>query len=411
LFASNPAGSTYSWTNTNTSIGLGANGNGDVPTFTGVNSGTTPISGTITVIPTLNGCTGSSVTFTIGVSNNPTANAGNDISLCINSLSGNQIGSASVAGNSYSWNPTTGLSDASISNPTVNTGTAGTTSYTVTVTNASGCEATDVVSVTINPLPLVSFTSNAIDGCAPVSISFTNTSANSVNCVWTFEDGGTEVGCGTVLQQFNTAGTFDVTLTITDGNGCSNSLSNGNMITIYPEVDASFGVNVYEQSVLYPVFDFNNTSTNATSYSWKFGDGTTSTQTSPTHTYDDKPGVYHVILYASNAAGCIDSAVAVVSVIDELIFYVPNAFTPDGDEFNNVFFPVFSSGFDGQNYSLMIFDRWGEVLFESHNVDFGWDGTYVGQLCKEGVYTWKIIVKERNKDKHHEYIGHVTLLK
>ncbi|MDF3029407.1 MAG: Ig domain protein group 2 domain protein [Fluviicola sp.] len=411
LFSSNPAGSTYSWTNTNTAIGLGASGNGDIPTFTGVNPGTTPISGTITVIPTLNGCTGSSVTFTIGVSNNPTANAGADISLCINSLTGNQIGSASVTGNSYSWNPTTGLSDASISSPTVNTGIAGTTSYTVTVTNASGCEATDIVSVTIHPLPLVSFNSSAIDGCAPVSISFTNTSPNSVNCVWTFEDGGTEVGCGTISQQFNTAGTFDVTLTITDGNGCSNSLSDSDLITIYPEVDASFGVNVYEQSVLYPVFNFSNTSTNATSYSWEFGDGTTSTQTNPTHTYDDKPGVYHVILYASNAAGCIDSAVAVVSVIDELIFYVPNAFTPDGDEFNNVFLPVFSSGFDGQNYTLMIFDRWGEVLFESHNVDFGWDGTYVGQLCKEGVYTWKIIVKERNKDKHHEYIGHVNLLK
>ncbi len=410
-FASTPTGATYAWTNSNTSIGLGASGTGNIAAFNGTNSGTTPISGTITVVPTLNGCAGSAVTFTIGVSNNPIANAGVDISLCINSTTGNQIGSTPVAGNTYSWNPTTGLNDATISNPRVNATTAGTNVYTVTVTNPLGCTATDAVSVTVNPLPIVSFTSNADDGCAPVSISFTNTSPNSVNCLWTFEGGGTQTGCGTVTQQFNTAGTFDVTLTITDGNGCVNSLTDANSVTIYPEVDASFGVNVIEQSILNPVFIFNNNSTNATTYFWEFGDGTTSSQTNPTHQYAETPGVYHVILYASNPAGCNDSAVLVVSVIDELIFYVPNTFTPDGDEHNNVFFPVFSSGFDGQNYTLLIFDRWGEILFESHDVAFGWDGTYIGQLCKEGVYTWKIVIKERNKDKHHEYVGHVNLLK
>jgi gliding motility-associated-like protein len=411
IFSSNPTGATYAWTNTNPSIGLGANGAGDIPAFTAVNPGNTPISGSITVIPTLNGCSGSSVTFTIGVSNNPAANAGTDIGLCINSLTGNQIGSAPVAGNSYSWNPATGLSDPTISNPTVNTASSGVTSYTVTVTNVQGCQSTDIILVSINQLPSVSFTSNAIDGCAPASITFTNTSANSVNCIWTFEGGGTQMGCGSVTQQYNSAGTFDVTLTITDANGCSNSLTQNDSITIYPEVDASFGVDVYEQSILNPVFHFTNTSTNATTYSWQFGDGTTSNQIDPIHSYAETPGVYHVILYASNPAGCNDSAVAVVSVIDELIFYVPNTFTPDGDEHNNVFFPVFSSGFDGQNYTLLIFDRWGEVIFESHDVEFGWDGTYIGQLCKEGTYTWKISIKERNKDKHHEYVGHVNLLK
>lgn len=410
-FTSVPAGATYTWTNSNTAIGLSAAGAGDIAPFTAVNTGTSPISGNISVIPTLNGCSGSSVTFAIGVSNNPVANAGSDISPCINATGGNQIGSVAVPGNSYSWTPTTGLSDPTIANPTVNTGTSGTTSYTVTVTNAAGCQATDIVSVTIHALPLISFNSNAIDGCAPASITFTNTSPASVNCVWTFEGGATQTGCGSVTQQYGTEGTYDVTLTITDANGCSNSLTQGDMVTIYPQVNASFGVDVYEQSVLYPVFHFNNTSTNATAYTWEFGDGTTSSQTSPEHTYADQPGVYHVILYATNAAGCEDSSVAVVSVIDELIFYVPNTFTPDGDEFNNTFYPVFSSGFDAQNYTLLIFDRWGEVIFESHNVEIGWDGTYMAQLCKEGTYTWKIIVKERNKDKRREYVGHVNLLK
>ncbi|MNK18571.1 Leupeptin-inactivating enzyme 1 precursor [compost metagenome] len=411
-FTSTPAGATYSWTNTNTSIGLGASGTGDLPVFTAVNPGAAPISGSVTVIPTIAGCSGTSVTFTIGVSSNPLANAGTDLNLCINATTGNQIGSAPVAGNTYSWSPVTGLSDPAIANPTVSAAVDGATSYTLTVTNGAGCEATDVVSVIVHPLPTVNFNSSATDGCAPVSITFTNTSqVNSVNCVWTFEGGNTVNTCGSVTEQFETAGVYGVTLTITDGNGCTNSLTKADMITVYPEVDASFDVNVYQQSVLYPVFQFTNTSTNATEYTWEFGDGTTSSQVNPTHTYDETPGVYHIILYASNPAGCNDSAVAVVSVIDELIFYVPNAFTPDGDEFNNAFLPVFSSGFDAHNYTLLIFNRWGEILFESHDVHIGWDGTYMGQLCKEGVYTWKINFKERNKDKHSEHVGHVNLLK
>lgn len=286
--------------------------------------------------------------------------------------------------------------------------TAGT--YYIRISSPSGCSDVEPVIVSYTSLP-VQFTSNVSGGCAPVSITFTNSSSSSGNCVWTFEGGGTQFGCGSVTQQYNTPGTYDVTLTVTDPSGCSGSVTQSDMITISPQVHASFGVNVYEQTILYPVFNFTNTSTNATSYVWEFGDGTTSTQTSPTHTYGNHEGVYHIVLYASNEQGCNDTAVAVVSVIDELIFYVPNTFTPDGDEHNNVFFPVFSSGFDGYNYTLLIFDRWGEILFESHDVAYGWDGTYIGQLCKEGVYTWKILIKERNKDKHHEYVGHVNLLK
>lgn len=286
--------------------------------------------------------------------------------------------------------------------------TAGT--YYIRLSSPGGCSDVEPVVVTYTSLP-VQFTSDIIGGCAPVSVTFTNTSPGSVNCVWTFEGGGTQIGCGSVTQQYSASGIYDVTLTVTDINGCTGSLTQSDMITISPQVNASFGVNVYEQSILYPVFNFTNTSSNATAYVWEFGDGTTSAATNPTHAYANTTGVYHVILHASNESGCNDSAVVVVSVVDDLIFYVPNTFTPDGDEHNNIFFPVFSSGFDSQNYTLLIFDRWGEVLFESHNLDYGWDGTYMGHLCKEGVYTWKIVIKERNKDNHHEYVGHVNLLK
>ncbi|MNE77903.1 hypothetical protein D3C80_1742600 [compost metagenome] len=89
------------------------------------------------------------------------------------------------------------------------------------------------------------------------------------------------------------------------------------------------------------------------------------------------------MLYASSGP-CIDSAWATVEVLDELIYYVPNTFTPDGDEYNNIFLPVFNNSFDKQSYTMLIFNRWGEVLFESHDLSVGWDGTYMGALCKKG---------------------------
>lgn len=295
-----------------------------------------------------------------------------------------------------------------LANPNAVT-TAGT--YYIRLLSPGGCADIKPVVVSYTSLP-VNFTSNISGGCAPITITFTNNSnSSSANCVWTFEGGGTQVGCGSVTQQYTSPGSYDVTLTVTDPSGCTGSVTQTDMITITSEVDASFDVNVYEQPVLYPVFNFTNTSSNATSYVWEFGDGITSVQTSPTHVYTNEEGVYHVVLYAYNGNGCMDSAVVVVSVVDDMIIYVPNTFTPDGDEHNNTFFPVLNSAFDGQNYTLLIFNRWGEVVFESHNLEVGWDGTYMGQLCKEGAYTWKIIVKERNKDHRLEYVGHVNLLK
>jgi gliding motility-associated-like protein len=94
-----------------------------------------------------------------------------------------------------------------------------------------------------------------------------------------------------------------------------------------------------------------------------------------------------------------------------LIFYVPNAFTPDGDDYNNIFKPVFSSGYDLRNYGFMIFNRWGELIFETDQIGEGWDGTYRGNICQDGVYTWKLRVMNSVSDRKEEHVGHVSLLR
>ena len=96
---------------------------------------------------------------------------------------------------------------------------------------------------------------------------------------------------------------------------------------------------------------------------------------------------------------------------EDLIFYVPNTFTPDGNDYNEVFKPVMTSGYDPYKYTLYVFDRWGEILFESHNAQVGWDGTFQGQMVQDGTYVWKIIIHDPKTDEKKEFYGHVNLLR
>ncbi|WP_341906576.1 PKD domain-containing protein [Fluviicola taffensis] len=408
-FASTPAGATFTWMNTNGTTGLATSGSGNITSFTGLNSGSGSNSATITITPTLSGCVGSTTSFTITVDSPPIANAGNDATICANSSGTNQIGQTPVAGVTYSWSPITGLSNANSANPTFDPTVAGVTNYTLTASVGS-CSTTDNVTVTIYALPVITFNSDISSGCNPQEITFNNTTPNSSNCTWNFEGLGPQNTCGTVIQNYTSDGVFDVSLTVTDLNGCVNTLVNTDMITIFPQPVASFDATPTELSSYNPFVSTDNNSSNATNYSWDFGDGFTSNGFNPSHTYPDKAGNYTIVLYATNGI-CIDSAEATIEVKEDLTWYVPNAFTPDGDEVNNVFLPIFNDAFDKQSYTMLIFDRWGEVLFETHDTTVGWDGTYNGELCKEGAYTWKIVIKQKMKDYRIDLNGHVTILR
>jgi gliding motility-associated-like protein len=98
-------------------------------------------------------------------------------------------------------------------------------------------------------------------------------------------------------------------------------------------------------------------------------------------------------------------------MIPEVILYVPNAFTPDGDSYNNSFYPVLTAGYNQDDYEFLIFNRWGELIFESHTIGEGWNGTYRDHKCQDDVYTWKLVLRRSYNDDKQEYVGHVTLLR
>lgn len=286
--------------------------------------------------------------------------------------------------------------------------------YEVLLTSSFGCDSITKAIATIRPMPVVSFEADVLSGCGLVITNLTTTSnLASSTCSWSFSDGTTSNLCNLQNKQFNAPGCYDVTLNLTSQYGCSSSLTFNEYICVYPVPDANFVISPSVLSVFDNTANFINLSTNFNQQFWDFGyNGITSNLFAPSYTYpNDAPGFYDVWLYLENEFGCVDSTFRQIQLVIEPVYYIPNTFTPDGDKFNSVFLPVFSAGFDPYQYNLLIFNRWGEVLFESNNAEIGWDGTYGGRLSQEDVYVYQIVFKHLFSDKQEVIRGHLNLLR
>jgi gliding motility-associated-like protein len=356
---------------------------------------------TYDVVYTLNGCSGSG-NGTVTVNPLPVVYAGEDVVVC----EGESVVLTATGANSYSWN--NGVTNG-VSFVPSNSGT-----YTVVGTSIDGCVASDELDITVNPIPTVVFMPDDTIGCSPLTVNFDNLTANSTDCFWSFGDGNTSTDCGTVTNTFTEVGCYDITLTTTV-NGCTASLTVPDLICVVPDPIAQFTANPMEMMNYNPVSTMINSSTGAVAYDWDFGDWTGSQEVNPTHEFPGEGGEYVIELVATSEYGCTDVAYVTVNVVEDFILYVPNTFTPDGDSknTNEIFNPVFSSGFDPYNYTLLIYDRWGEVIFESHDTNIGWAGRYGvdGQMVQDGTYTWKIIYQLKTSKKRNVKLGHVNVLK
>jgi gliding motility-associated-like protein len=158
---------------------------------------------------------------------------------------------------------------------------------------------------------------------------------------------------------------------------------------------------------------FTNTGVGAATYSWDFGDGAFSSEDNPEHLYAENSNGHTITLVAVSSEGCIGTYQVSIEFDEGLVYYIPNTFTPDHDEYNQTFRPIFTSGFDPYNYEMLIFNRWGEIIFETHDVTYGWDGTYsfTNSICQDGVYSYKIAFKNPILDERKVVCGSVNLLK
>jgi gliding motility-associated-like protein len=517
-FQGNVPNTVYNWQNSTTSIGLAANGIGNIASFTAINNTTNPVIGYLAVTPVFTNlglsCTGQSQDFTITV--NPSAILTNQASeICSNTILGINLTSSIPA--TFTWqaisNPNvtgetflSAQTSATITDVLVNTTNAPqTVVYEIfTTSSAYGCQAGPfLLSVVVNPLPDVQFSTlnnpncnltpivfvnntpgnnlyfwdfgdnststdedpthiytdygtytvnlQAIDiatgcsntasniisifesptvgfevsstvGCEFLNVIFTDTINDPNTTVeWDFGDGETSNQPGAIDHQFVDEGCYDVSLTVTNLIGCSITLTQEDIVCVVSAPDANFFANPDSALVTEPIISFNNQSLNAYTYVWDFGDGTTSLSTNPIHEFDDVPNDYVVTLYAYNEEGCYDSVFLTVTIYEDLIFYVPNSFTPNGDGTNDIFLPIITSGVDLKGYELSIFNRWGEEVFKTNDITQGWDGfvpdlgTLIGinpdNKAQDGTYVWKITLNALQNEGATVYTGHVNLLR
>lgn len=395
LTANSPSATSYTWSGP-----VGFSSNSATPSIASVqlNQG-----GTYTVTATALGC--SSTASTVLVVNPAISTVITPVSpLCSNANVVNLIGATS--GGTWSGtgivSPSTGSFD-----PTI----AGVGTHTITYTISGNCGSSSTTQIQVLPIPVQSISSTATSGCVPLLVTLSDFSTPaSINSVWSLSDGNT--GTGTSYSPtLNGSGCIDITLTSTTANGCVNTTVFPSFIcTALPPI-ASITVSPAEAPVADPTFQFINSSSNEDNVVWDFGDGSTSNVTSPVHTYAGATGSYLVELIAYSSIGCSDTAYTVVTVKEDILFFVPNAFTPNGDEHNNSFKPVFTAGVDPYNFNFTIFNRWGEVIFESNNPDFEWDGTYHEEVVPSGAYTWTCRFKSPTNDSKFQYHGHLNVLR
>ena len=232
------------------------------------------------------------------------------------------------------------------------------------------------------------------------------------SATWTFGDGSTGNGNTTIAHQYVNVGCYDVTLQVTTTDGCSADTTLQNVVCVAPDPIADFTYSPGAPTTVNSTITFFDQSTNAVSYSWDFAGLGSSTLENPLFSFGElDPGEQIVCLEVTSAEGCVNEICKPIPFIEEFLVYVPNSFTPDDDEFNQTFTPVFPDGLIIEDYSFMIWDRWGEIIFESKDYSIGWDGTYHGYVAKEGVYTWTISLKGGPEQKRFKYEGHVNLLK
>jgi gliding motility-associated-like protein len=318
-------------------------------------------------------------------------------------------------GGPYNYTWSNGVSGASQTvSPTVGSSPM---NYIVTIDDGCSFPATDTATVIVNPLAVSFMTVNDTAGCEDFTVTFTGLSDIGTQYTWDFGDGSTTQSGTPVTHTYSNWGTYDVSLTVMTAMGCYSTISTNDYIDVYPTPVAEFSYSPTQIYSTNPTVNFTDLSLGASTWSWDFVNQSpytgyyTDTLQNPTYVYADS-GVFNVQLIVTNGFGCADTISHLLEVIPEYVIYAPNAFTPLNHDGNNDIFMPQGVGIDPDNFEMSIFDRWGNRIYQTTDVNKGWDGRANGgkNVAQIDTYVWKIETKDFSGIQH-SYIGHVTIIK
>lgn len=374
------ANATYQWMSSQNI----SNSNTAQPTINIVNNSGSQATYPFVVRVTENGQCFAYDTMNVTVNPAPVATFTNMADQCItnNQYTLHAIGSFSPAA-SFSWE-VDGAQVATTPNYSTSFATPGI--HTVKLVVVDGCTSLPYVdSANVLDVPAPNFGSDVVTGCVPLTVQFTDSTAgNIVAYKWDFGTGS--ANGATASYEFENSGRYDVTVTVTSAEGCSASFTREDYIWVKPRPVANFAVSSTTVDAVYdPYVSITNLS-DAQYYFYSWGDGQTTTSPYADHAYTT-PGTYTITQIVKNGYGCTDTTSRMVVSNPSHTIYIPTAFTPNNDNNNEIFK---AEGNQVENFTINIFNRWGQQVFASSDMRTGWDGSFQGATCQPGVYTYKV---------------------
>ncbi len=275
-----------------------------------------------------------------------------------------------------------------------------------------GCRSPVYIdSVEIYEMPQAQFSATNVEGCPPLRPEFQNTSSGFGNDTYTWEMGeGTTLNGQTPDYSYTSSGQHTVTLTVETAQGCTARYEMHSLVNVFPVPLAGFTVNPNVLTTAQPLANIIDQSVGAASWEYNLGDGTSSNERSFTHNYLNV-GSYDLTQIVTNSFGCKDIATYSLKVEPEMTFYLPNAFTPDEDGTNEVFKCY---GLNIEQFRMEIYDRWGELVFESNDIEVGWNGrlfnSFDRPVSQMDVYAVVVYVRDSMENPPRRINHRVTLV-
>jgi gliding motility-associated-like protein len=268
--------------------------------------------------------------------------------------------------------------------------------------------------VIVHPSPIIDFIPSFVSSCSPYAWhgELGSLSEHTDQVVWFIPGVGGFNGqeVDVIIEE---PGLYDVQVTATSSFGCMTQQYVSDVIQVLSNPIAAFRYHPAELTTLEYVAQFTDLSNGALNYLWTFDEFGTSTDPEPSFAFPhEDPATFQVCLRVENEYGCADSTCRSISLDNEYILFAPNAFTPDDDGINDTFLPVLR-GFDNDTYHLQIYDRWGEMVFETRDVSEPWTGNVRGgeYYGEDNVYNWIIRIKDREISDFQLFRGSVILLR
>ncbi len=366
------------------------------------------------IVSSVSGCS-SSQDFIITEPTILTANAIPTAASCFGECDGSVIVTSNGGTPNYSYNWLSDVNGNQVGNGTL----ICSGDYMVEVTDDNDCLVEVNYSITEPENVFPSILGDILGGCLPHTVNFINTtpSTNILTTTIDFGDGIVEVFNG--KEDFNhtyqSAGIYSISVNILTNDGCEYMISYADLVQVYNVPIADFLITPNNVTIFNPVVSLiNQSSVDVISWGWEIENGNPASSTNEDVNNvvfpSGEPADYPVTLMVSNAYGCIDTVTKFVSVVDDVIIFAPNTFTPDDDEFNQTW-NIHVLGIDSYDFDLYIYNRWGEVIWESHDPLVGWDGVFNGSIVQAGMYNWAIGCKDIINDDKYSFNGHITVIK